>query len=61
MHLLKLSRIGSVMKEACVCSSVLLEQKFGNTRIGAYPCEGFITKEEYLDALRDLDIDWSEI
>ena len=29
-------------------------------RAGAYPCIGFITKDEYLSALSDLDISWSE-
>lgn len=29
-------------------------------KVGAYPCMGFITKDEYLSALSDMDIDWSE-
>ncbi len=27
--------------------------------IGAYPCMGFISKNEYLDALSDMDISWT--
>lgn len=27
---------------------------------GAYPCMGFITKDEYLGALADMDIEWTE-
>lgn len=29
-------------------------------KTGAYPCMGFITKDEYLNALSKMDIEWSE-
>ena len=30
------------------------------TETGAHPCMGFISKDEYLGALRDMDIEWAE-
>lgn len=30
------------------------------TECGAYPCVGFISRDEYLDALKSLDISWQE-
>ncbi|MGH1377734.1 MAG: saccharopine dehydrogenase family protein [Alphaproteobacteria bacterium] len=43
--------------------AILLTKKLVNNEIekrGATPCVGIITKEEYLDALGDLDISWTE-
>lgn len=41
---------------------VLLTKKLAGGELdktGAYPCVGFITMEEYLGALKDMDIKWS--
>ena len=43
--------------------AILLAKKLANGEIndkGAIPCVGMITKKEYLDALGDLDISWTE-
>jgi hypothetical protein len=29
-------------------------------QLGAFPCVGFISRDEYLDALKNLDISWHE-
>ncbi len=42
--------------------SILLAKKIARGEekaIGAYPCVGFITKDEYFGALHDLDIRWT--
>lgn len=42
--------------------AILMARKLVNDEIcdrGAYPCVGFITRDEYLDALSDMDISWS--
>ena len=41
--------------------AILMAKKIANkavTEMGAYPCVGFISKDEYLGALQDLDISW---
>lgn len=41
--------------------AILITRKLINkalTQVGAYPCMGFISKDEYLDALKDFDISW---
>lgn len=41
--------------------AILMAQKLARgtlTKTGAYPCTGFITLDEYLDALSDLEISW---
>jgi saccharopine dehydrogenase-like NADP-dependent oxidoreductase len=43
--------------------AILLTRKLVQKTIierGAFPCMGFITYEEYLDSLKDLDISWIE-
>lgn len=43
--------------------AILMAKKLvaGDTKeTGAYPCMGFITKDEYLGALSDMDISWEE-
>ncbi len=44
--------------------AILLAKKLANNEIknnmGATPCIGIITKKEYLDALKELDISWTE-
>ena len=43
--------------------AILLAKKLVNDEIkdkGATPCVGMITKKEYLDALGELDISWTE-
>jgi saccharopine dehydrogenase-like NADP-dependent oxidoreductase len=43
--------------------AILLAKKLANNEIrdrGATPCVGIISKEEYLDALGDMDISWTE-
>lgn len=43
--------------------AILLTKKLARNEInqsGAYPCVGFITKDEYLSALGELDIAWEE-
>lgn len=43
--------------------AILLAKKLANDELkdkGAKPCVGIITKKEYLDALGDLDISWTE-
>lgn len=43
--------------------AILLAKKLANDEIkdkGAIPCVGVITKKEYLDALGELDISWTE-
>ena len=43
--------------------AILMAKKLATDEMkktGAYPCMGFITKDEYLGALGDMDIDWSE-
>ncbi len=43
--------------------AILLTKKLANNEIeakGATPCVGIITKDEYLDALGELDISWTE-
>ena len=43
--------------------AILLAKKLADEKIkaiGAMPCIGIITKNEYLDALSDLDIQWTE-
>lgn len=43
--------------------AILLAKKLANNEIqgkGAIPCVGIITKKEYLDALGELDISWTE-
>jgi len=42
--------------------AILMAKKFANDEIndrGAFPCVGFITRDEYLGALNDMDISWS--
>ncbi len=42
--------------------SIIMAKKLVNDEIndmGAYPCIGFITRDEYLDALGNMDISWS--
>lgn len=42
--------------------AILMAKKLVSNEIdktGAYPCVGFITREEYLDALAELDISWN--
>lgn len=44
--------------------SILLAQKLANRGVpqtGALPCIGLITLDEYLNALRDMDIEWEEV
>lgn len=44
--------------------AILLAKKLANDEInqsGACPCIGFITKDEYLSALEELDIAWGEM
>ncbi|MEJ2755125.1 MAG: saccharopine dehydrogenase NADP-binding domain-containing protein [Gammaproteobacteria bacterium] len=44
--------------------AILLAKKLAGGEIaitGAAPCIGLITRDEYLDALKDLDIKWTEI
>ncbi|MGS2718026.1 saccharopine dehydrogenase NADP-binding domain-containing protein [Eionea flava] len=44
--------------------AILMTKKIINnvvTERGAYPCMGFISKDEYLHALKDLDISWLEL
>tara|TARA_A200000113_G_scaffold218393_1_gene225870 strand:- start:97 stop:1188 length:1092 start_codon:yes stop_codon:yes gene_type:complete len=41
--------------------AILLAKKLANDELperGAYPCMGFITKDEYLSALSEMDISW---
>lgn len=41
--------------------AILMTKKIINKSIkdiGAYPCVGFISKDEYLDALQDLEVSW---
>ena len=41
--------------------AILMAKKLANgevSKTGASPCVGFITRDEYLDALSDLDISW---
>lgn len=50
---------------ACIpcMPAILLAKKLAADALdmtGAYPCVGLITKDEYLDALSDLDIRWRE-
>ncbi|MBX2834587.1 MAG: saccharopine dehydrogenase NADP-binding domain-containing protein [Micavibrio sp.] len=43
--------------------AILLAKKLAADDVsetGAYPCMGFITKDEYLGALSDMDIEWQE-
>ncbi len=43
--------------------SILMAKKLTNNDVrerGAYPCMGFITKDEYLGALGSMDISWTE-
>ncbi len=43
--------------------AILLAKKLANNQIndtGAYPCMGFITRNEYLNALSHLDITWED-
>ncbi len=43
--------------------AILLARKLAHediTQTGAYPCMGFITKDEYLGALSQFDIHWNE-
>ena len=42
--------------------AILLARKLVNGEVnytGAYPCVGFVTRDEYLDALSEMDISWS--
>lgn len=44
--------------------AILMAKKLARgeiTATGATPCIGLITRDEYLDALKDLDIDWHEL
>jgi hypothetical protein len=43
--------------------AILLTKKLASAELrgaGAYPCVGFISKDEYLHALRDLHISWEQ-
>ena len=43
--------------------AILLAKRIANKQLtitGAYPCVGFISRDEYLNSLQGLDIDWLE-
>jgi len=43
--------------------AILMAKKLVNRKIedrGAYPCVGFISRDDYLGALKELDISWAE-
>ena len=46
-----------------IMPAILMAKKIVNgshSGVGVHPCVGFITRDEYLGALNDLDISWTE-